>query len=141
MSGNSIIIDDVFEVKDGVLVRYIGACPSVVVIPEGVTGIGNGAFEYQNLEQVTLPSSLTSIGDRAFEVCSNLKIVNGLEHVASIGDGAFYRCENLEKLVLLSADCKVGDTALIFMNLILVPSLPILIIGLRNAGFLKAVAR
>lgn len=44
-----------------------------IEIPEGVTYIESGAFEYcKNLEKVTLPSTLKKIGGHAFEDCSNL---------------------------------------------------------------------
>ena len=43
---------------------------STTVIPEGVTGIGNYAFEdCWNLTAITIPASVTSIGEGAFEDC------------------------------------------------------------------------
>ena len=47
-----------------------------VTIPEGVTNIGNSAFQgCSNLTSVTFPSSLTSVGYCAFKDCSQLKSV------------------------------------------------------------------
>ena len=44
-----------------------------LVIPEGVTSIGNYAFSgYESLTSVTIPSSVTLIGKRAFSYCLNL---------------------------------------------------------------------
>ena len=44
-----------------------------LVIPEGVTSIGNAAFSgCKSLTSVTIPSSVTSIGDDAFYNCSGL---------------------------------------------------------------------
>ncbi len=44
-----------------------------LVIPDGVTVIGKGAFvECRTLVSVTLPDSLQSIGERAFEGCASL---------------------------------------------------------------------
>ena len=54
-----------FEIRKGVLVRYTGHDHNVV-IPEGVTKIGIGAFECRFLESVTMPGSVTVIGERAF---------------------------------------------------------------------------
>ena len=48
-----------------------------VVIPEGITEIGYGAFGGNQLTSVTIPSSVTSIGGAAFSLNPNLtKIVN-----------------------------------------------------------------
>ena len=61
-----------FQIENGVLVKYTGNGGDVV-IPDGVTSIGNEAFyEYSSLTSVTLPDSLTSIGDSAFYNCSRL---------------------------------------------------------------------
>jgi hypothetical protein len=45
-------------------------------IPQGVTSIGDYAFEYcQSLTSVTIPDSVTSIGDSAFFYCESLTSV------------------------------------------------------------------
>lgn len=49
-----------FEIENGVLVKYIGAGRDVV-IPDGVTSIGDWAFSrYEGLTSVTIPDSVTS---------------------------------------------------------------------------------
>ena len=40
-----------------------------ITIPEGVTSIGDGAFEYSGLTYITIPESVTSIGNDAFGWC------------------------------------------------------------------------
>ena len=41
-----------------------------IVIPDGVTSIGNYAFRYcSSLESITIPDSMTSIGDYVFYNC------------------------------------------------------------------------
>ncbi len=61
-----------------------------IVIPEGVTTIGAGAFQNcTSIESITLPSTLTSIGDKAFYNCINLKEVIGGENLTSIGREVF----------------------------------------------------
>ena len=67
-----------------------------IVISNGVTGIGEGAFCYfTELTSVSLPGSLKSIGAYAFRGCSSLKSVVIPDSVTSIGEGAFYRCSAL----------------------------------------------
>ena len=62
-----------------------------VVIEDGVTNIGNSAFEIcSNLTSVEIPNSVTSIGDNAFNSCKSLTSVEIPNSVTSIGNGAFF---------------------------------------------------
>ena len=55
-----------FIIKNGELVKYKGEGGDVV-IPEGVTSIGEHAFDNcRSLISVTIPNSVTSIGKYAF---------------------------------------------------------------------------
>ena len=59
-------LGDNFEVKDGSLIRYTGSGTDVV-IPDGVTSIGDYAFnECKMLTSIKIPDSVTSIGKSAF---------------------------------------------------------------------------
>lgn len=46
-----------------------------IVIPEGITSIGNGAFKGTSLKEITLPSTLERLGTGAFDFCEHLKKV------------------------------------------------------------------
>jgi hypothetical protein len=72
-----------------------------IVIPESVTDIGNGAFQYcKNLTRIFIPESVTSIGDGAFQDCKSLTNLVIPKNVTEIGDEAFYGCKSLTDLVL-----------------------------------------
>ena len=78
-----------FKIKKGVLVKYRGD-DSEVVIPDGVTSIGDWAFsDCIGLTSITIPDSVTSIGDWAFSRCRGLTSITIPSSVISIGDGAF----------------------------------------------------
>ena len=89
-----------FDIRDGVLRKYGGFYPEVIV-PEGVTHIGKKAFiKLLFLEKVTLPESLTEVGQEAFFGCSNLKEVIMPSHLKKIGKEAFECCTSLQKITL-----------------------------------------
>lgn len=87
---------------------------TAVVLEDGVTAIGNNAFQYcTNLPSVTLPDSLTSIGNDAFSGCRNLSSVTFPDGLISIGNSAFVGCTILETADLSQcADlASIGDRA------------------------------
>jgi hypothetical protein len=66
-----------FEIENGVLKEYTEDDDvKEVVIPSGVTAIGDWAFcECESLTSITIPDSVTRIGIGAFCGCSNLASV------------------------------------------------------------------
>lgn len=87
-----------FIIDNGVLTRYNGNNADVV-IPAGVTSIGDRAF-YLNttLISVIISEGVTSIGNSAFYGCENLKSVTIPTSMQSIKTQAFYLCNNLEQV-------------------------------------------
>ena len=72
-----------------------------VDIPQGVTSIGNHAFEECfALEEVTIPQSVTSIELIAFGGCCKLTTLSLGENVETIGGGAFFRCSSLSNITI-----------------------------------------
>ena len=84
-----------FVIEDGVLEEYTGN-DAEVVIPEGVTSIGDSAFSgCTNLTAITIPDSVTSIGNYAFGECTKLTTITIPDSVTSIGGNAFWGCKGL----------------------------------------------
>lgn len=106
---------------------------AIVVIEEGITGIGENAFvtcnllcnielpdslEYidsgvfngcVNLPMITLPDKLKTIGSVAFQNCDNLSTAIIPNSVISIGLGAFRFCDNLRSAVIGSGVISMGN--------------------------------
>ena len=82
-----------------------------VIISDGVTRIGKGAFAggYLKLHSVSIPSSVKSIGISSFASCTNLTSVTIPEGVSSIGDYAFSGCENLRSVLIPSSVTEMGS--------------------------------
>lgn len=130
--------------KDGVLfnkdmtnlLQYPnGKIETEYIIPDGVTSIGDYAFEgCSSLTEINIPDSVTSIGDRAFRICSSLteiKIPDGVtsigisafegcsslneinipDSVTSIGDGAFFSCSALKSITIKNPECEIYDSS------------------------------
>ena len=83
-----------------------------LVIPEGVTRIGNSAFcNVETLETVKFPSTLKEIHANAFASCWNLKDFTFPESLETIGEFAFFGCSKISKLELKKNVKSVGMSA------------------------------
>ncbi len=83
-----------------------------VVIPEGVTAIGDHAFHRcVPLTGITLPDGVTSIGDWAFYNCYNLTSARLPDSLRRIGTQAFSACTRLTDIHLPDGVTYIGAWA------------------------------
>ena len=61
------------------------------------------------ITSVVIEDGVTSIGDNAFEDCSALKSVSGMKGVTSLGKWAFYKCTSLESFAIPSGVKSIPD--------------------------------
>lgn len=74
-----------------------GGLVTDLVIPKGISSIGQYTFAYYNsLNSVTIPDSVTSIDKNAFECCSELTKILLPKEIDTIGEAAFYGCKRLK---------------------------------------------
>ena len=81
-----------------------------VVIEDGVTSIGDYAFDCSSLAEVNIPNSITSIGLMAFSGCRSLAHVTIPNGVASIGSYAFEYCP-LTEIAIPNSVVSIGEGA------------------------------
>ena len=85
---------------------------TTVVISDGVTSIGDHAFEScRNLTSITIPNGVTSIGESAFAQCSSLTSITIPNSVTSIGGWAFYYCSRLTSITIPDSVNSIGPDA------------------------------
>jgi hypothetical protein len=111
--GRKITMQDDFEIKDGVLVRYRGKAEKVIIPADlGITAIGDNAFfDCASLGSISLPEGLTGIGDNAFFQCTNLGSIILPASLITIGDSAFVRCRRLSSISLPESLTSIGYSA------------------------------
>jgi len=82
-----------------------------VVIEDGVTSIGNSAFEdCGKIRSVSIPDTVNKIGDFAFSGCRSLEAVTLPEALETIGESAFQACA-LTKISIGSNVKQIGSGA------------------------------
>ena len=106
-NGTGVARSTITGVSIGDCVTTIGATSlsgcsfTSILIPSGVTSIGNSAFyNCTSLTSVTIPDSVISIGDGAFGSCSGLTNCTIGSGVTSIDEYAFYRCSGLTSITI-----------------------------------------
>lgn len=70
-----------------------------LVLPEGISYIGNQAFSHcYSLYDMNIPSTVFRIGDYAFEYCEDLTSVTLPASLGDMGDGVFQQCFGLTEI-------------------------------------------
>ena len=90
-----------------------------VVIPNGVTTIGNDIFQFnKSITSVVIPDSVTTIGDNAFDQCESLKTVRfgTNSQLTTIGVSAFSYCPNIESISISDSVTSIGNNAFYYCN-------------------------
>ena len=134
-----IVLPDPYAnfVMEGTTVVGYNGSSSTVIIPEGVTAIGENAFaSNKQITKVSLPDTLETIGDWAFDYCERLQEINLPSKVTYLGIGAlggtkiseitipegvtelsnalFCDCASLKKVHLHEGITKIDDYAFTF---------------------------
>ena len=79
-----------------------------IVIGEGVTSVGRGAFyECSGVSSVTLPSTIKNIYAYAFYGCSSLGSVNIPASCELIAGNSFAGCNSLRSAVINNPNCRI----------------------------------
>lgn len=98
---------------------------SSVVLPEGLTNIGNLAFyDCSALKMIVLPSSVTRVGWYSFGNCKSLTTVGFGSHLKTIEEGAFRGCSSLTAVRLPAGLESIGLQAFYLCESLATVSVP-----------------
>jgi hypothetical protein len=82
-----------------------------VTIPNSVTNIGYGTFYECALTSVTIPNSVTSLGTNAFGNCYGLTSVTIPSEVTVLNDSVFSECIGLTNITISDGVADIGSNA------------------------------
>lgn len=92
--------------KDGTVSTEV----TKVSIPEGVTKIGQNAFNsYTKLTSITIPATVTEIDWAAFSWCTNLTAITIPNSVTTIARDTFGGCSGLTKVIIPNGVTVIED--------------------------------
>jgi hypothetical protein len=115
-AGGDIIIPSMLDGHPVVILDDVlfSGCTSLisVVIPDGVTTIGNDAFRYcTNLISVNIPDGVLNVGDYIFEGCTSLSSIVIPGSVPYIDTYTFGGCTSLNSVVIREGVTKLFSSA------------------------------
>ena len=130
----SIYSDNTAEIT-----RYTGKEP-VVTVPAMIDGkpviaIGNNAFDFTSITDVTLPDSIQVIRKWAFSNCLKLTAINLPEGLTTIEEYAFYRCRSMPAFDLPDSIKTGGEYAFAHCNALTTFELPATMTVIPNGLF------
>ncbi len=116
--------DSDFIVERSVLIRYNGFTKSEIRIPDGISVIGEAAFQgMNNIESVFIPEGVELISEGAFSGCKNLQSIEISEGVETVDIDAFNGCVSLKEIKFpdsiknIEAGALAGCTSLEIINI------------------------
>ena len=124
--------------NDMIGVRMFDECGNLqdIVLPEGVTSIGYGAFwGCSSLTSIAIPEGVTSIGDYAFDGCSSLTSIAIPEGVTSIGESTFGDCSSLTSIAIPESVTSIGVVAFGYCSSLVSIDIPEGVISIGDGAF------
>ena len=105
-----------FVIENGVLMAYNGE-QGEVIIPDGITHIGENAFRGNRAVQIIrVPSGCVSIEDDAFSYCEELREIELPGTLERIGYEAFFQCKKLANISIPASVTVIEKKAFMLCN-------------------------
>lgn len=126
-----------YLVIDGTtVIGYRDGLPAKLVIPAGVTSIGESAFEgCESLTSVVIPAGVTAIGKKAFKHCKSLMSVTIPAGVTVIDEQTFYFCTSLTSVTIPAGVTEIGRMAFEFCTSLTDVTIPESVMQIGSLAF------
>ena len=112
-----------------------------LVLPHGLTYIGDYAFQACGCQTVRLPETLTHIGEHAFEGVSDVKEITIPGGVKTVSDAAFFMCSGLESVTFQSGVETVEPTAFALCNSLKWIMVPASLMEIASGAFFNPISK
>ncbi|KAL7712162.1 hypothetical protein QTN25_010195 [Entamoeba marina] len=87
-----------------------------IIIPSGITSIGNSCFFDCSIKKIQLSTNLKKICYNCFNSCHALQSINIPNSVILLGNNCFCNCASLESITIPSSIVALGDTSFCFCS-------------------------
>lgn len=106
-----------------------------LIVPLGITTIGNAFTGCYGIVSVTIPNSVTKIGNKAFSGCRNLTNINFPNSIMAIGVSAFYGCTSLISVTIPNNVTSIGEYAFRYCKSLTSVTIPNSITSIGKCAF------
>ena len=91
---------DGLVIVGNVVAGFKGDYSETLIVPEGVTGIGDNSLSGYGFQTISLPSSLKRLGEHSLSYNRNIRSISLPQGLETIGTCTFYNCNNLDTVVI-----------------------------------------
>ena len=95
---------------------WLGNAILEIVLPDGLTRIGDYAFQSSLISNIEIPGTVQEIGQGAFFYCSNLKSVDIPAGISSIADDTFGYCRSMTSISIPESVTNIGAGAFYYCS-------------------------
>lgn len=122
-----------FQIEDSVLVKILEPELKEVIIPDGITRIGEKAFyEHPSLITIQIPDSVQFIDSDAFSFCRNLRYITFPKNLGVVSANVIHNCPNLRTIQSRNPNLIIAGKTRIVSNSLDYIDLPLLMQLAKN---------
>ena len=124
------------EDKGEVPWSHLSSDIKTILLPEGMTSIGDGAFSRCiALKTISIPNSVKTIGYAAFTSCDSLTFINFGTNITHIGPVAFAGCSAITILNIPNSVTSIGADAFLYCSSLTSVAIPNSVTSIGGGAF------